>query len=73
MPKSVDERALREIHDEAIADEAALERPSEDLPPPAVIRELGQIKLTGLDGKAVALESLWSDRAAAMVFLRHYG
>lgn len=31
------------------------------------------ISVTGLDGKEMALESLWRARRVVLVFLRHFG
>ncbi len=31
------------------------------------------ISVTGIDGKDVALESLWQGRRVVLVFLRHFG
>ena len=44
-----------------------------DLPPKAVIQELGEVELQELDGSTTRLDSLWQKRAAAFYFLRHYG
>ena len=46
---------------------------SEDVPPRSAIEALGSIKLLELDGSTVELGTLWEQRPAALVFLRHYG
>jgi hypothetical protein len=43
------------------------------LPPPAVLGKLGTTKIQELSGGWVPLSSLWDDRPAAIVWLRHYG
>jgi hypothetical protein len=35
--------------------------------------KLAAMTLPDVDGKAVRLGSLWADRPAVVVFLRHYG
>jgi hypothetical protein len=36
-------------------------------------RDLGEIALPDQDGNEVRLADLWHERAAALVWLRHYG
>ncbi len=43
------------------------------LPPPSVVEKLGAIQVQELDGGWVELGSLWTERPAAIVWLRHYG
>jgi hypothetical protein len=40
---------------------------------PADARELGEVVVRDLDDREVQLRSLWRDRPAVLVFLRHYG
>jgi len=35
--------------------------------------KLAEITLPDVDGKPIQLGSLWADRPAVVVFLRHYG
>jgi len=35
--------------------------------------DVAALPLTGLDGAKVPFESLWADRPAVVVFLRHFG
>ena len=46
---------------------------STGLPPPSVLVKLGATRDRELSGDWVPLSSLWSDRPAAIVWLRHYG
>lgn len=46
---------------------------SSQLPPPAVLVKLGATKVQELSGEWVPLGSLWSERPAVIVWLRHYG
>jgi hypothetical protein len=39
----------------------------------SIAARLAPIVLPDADGQPVRLGSLWSDRSAAVVFLRHYG
>jgi hypothetical protein len=41
--------------------------------PPEDASELADIVVRDLDGADVRLGSLWADRPAVLVFLRHYG
>jgi hypothetical protein len=41
--------------------------------PPARADELAEIVLKDHDGRDVRLGDLWKDRAAALIWLRHYG
>lgn len=41
--------------------------------PPERADELAEIVLQDHDGRAVRLGDLWSERPAALVWLRHYG
>ena len=43
------------------------------LPPAAVLAKLGATEVQELSGDWVPLSSLWEDRPAAIVWLRHYG
>jgi hypothetical protein len=43
------------------------------LPPPAVLSRLGATKVQELSGEWVELGSVWRERPAAIVWLRHYG
>jgi hypothetical protein len=70
---AVDRKTVAAIAREAAADAAALRAGATDLPPAPVIAELGRVKLRELDGNETALKTLWKDRPAALVFLRHYG
>jgi hypothetical protein len=73
--ESHDERAHRAIREEAEEEKALLAAVAapDQLPPEGIIRALGEVKLTDLDGSEVELGSMWRDKAAALVFLRHYG
>ena len=44
-----------------------------DNPPMSLAGTLAPITLPDADGKSVRLGSLWADRPAVVVFLRHYG
>jgi len=46
---------------------------STELPTPVVMERLGAVELEDADGSRVKMGSLWEDRPAAVVFLRHYG
>ena len=41
--------------------------------PPAHANELAELVLQDHDGRAIRLGDLWSDKPAALVWLRHYG
>jgi hypothetical protein len=41
--------------------------------PPETARALADVTLPDHDGNDVRLGSLWEDRPALLVFLRHYG
>jgi hypothetical protein len=70
-----DQRAVRAIRQEAEEERAVLEAVAhpDDLPPASIVKALGEIKLTETDGSETELATLWRDRPAALVFLRHYG
>ena len=34
---------------------------------------LSELEFFGVDGQSVRIESLWADRPALLVFLRHFG
>ena len=70
-PHTVDLQTVAAILGEARAQEA--EVLSDEVPPDSAIRKLGKVELQELDGSTVALGTLWEDRPAALVFLRHYG
>jgi hypothetical protein len=70
-PHIVDLETVARILAEAREQEA--EVLSDEVPTDAAIARLGKVKLQELDGSTVALGSLWADRPAALVFLRHYG
>lgn len=46
---------------------------SEKPPSAAAMKRLGEISVQELDGNWIELRSLWEDRPAAIIFLRHYG
>ena len=70
-PYTVDLQTVGKILAEAKEQEA--EALSDDVPPQSVIEALGKVKLLELDGSTVALGTLWEQRPAALIFLRHYG
>jgi hypothetical protein len=70
-PHEVDLKTVEAILVEARKQEA--EVLSDEVPPDNAITRLGKVKLQELDGSTVALGTLWEDRPAAVVFLRHYG
>jgi hypothetical protein len=70
-PHQVDLEAVESILAEAREQEA--EVLSDEVPPDSAIRKLGKVQLQELDGSTTPLGSLWGDRPAAIVFLRHYG
>ncbi|HEV3231140.1 MAG TPA: hypothetical protein VG245_02675 [Candidatus Dormibacteraeota bacterium] len=49
------------------------ERPPAQDPPAPVIEALGEVELPNLEGRAVRVGTLWEERPAALIFLRHYG
>ena len=42
-------------------------------PPAKIITALGEIELPDLEGRQVRVGTLWEERPAALIFLRHYG
>lgn len=70
-PYNVDLQTVGKILAEARDQE--VEVLSEDVPPQSAIEALGGIKLLELDGSTVVLGTLWEQRPAALIFLRHYG
>jgi len=70
-PHTVDLQTVEQILAEARDQEAQVL--SDELPPQSAIRALGLVKLQELDGSTVALGTLWEQRPAVLIFLRHYG
>ena len=70
-PYTVDMQTVAKILAEA-RDQRA-EVLSEDVPPRSAMEALGKIQLQELDGSTVVLGTLWEQRPAALIFLRHYG
>ena len=70
-PQTVDLGTVRQILAEA--EEQGARVLSDEVPTQRAIRALGQVGLEELDGSMVALGTLWDQRPAVLVFLRHYG
>ncbi|MEA2684073.1 MAG: hypothetical protein QOK05_2401 [Chloroflexota bacterium] len=70
-PHEVDLKTVEAILAEARHQEAEVLSP--EVPPEKAITRLGKVEVEELDGSKIALGSLWEDRPAALVFLRHYG
>jgi hypothetical protein len=70
-PNKVDLDTVARILDEAREQEA--EVLSDEVPPESAIKKLGAVQLVELDGSSVKLGTLWDQRPAALIFLRHYG
>ncbi|HXO66732.1 MAG TPA: hypothetical protein VN863_01910 [Candidatus Dormibacteraeota bacterium] len=71
---SADIAAVRSILDEARKQEIVRLAHSPDrMPSDATMKKLGAVEVQELDGSRIRLDSLWKDRAAAVVWLRHYG
>jgi len=45
----------------------------ETMPSSAAMKRLAAARVQELDGAWIELGSLWEDRPAALIFLRHYG
>ena len=66
--------ALRSILSEAQKQEVVrLAHSPDPMPTDSVLKKLGAVEVQELDGSPIRLSSLWKDRAAAVVWLRHYG
>lgn len=73
-PHEADRRAVKAILDEAREEELVrLAHSPDPLPTNRVVARLGAVEVQELDGSRVRLDSLWLDRPAAVVWLRHYG
>lgn len=73
-PHAADIAAVRSILNEAQKQEVVrLARSPDPMPPDSVLKRLGAIEVEELDGSRIRLGSLWKDRPAAVVWLRHYG
>jgi hypothetical protein len=70
-PRTVDLQTVEQILAEARDQEAQVL--SDELPPQSANQALGLVKLQELDGSTVALGTLWEQRPAVLIFLRHYG
>jgi hypothetical protein len=57
----------------SIADVLGTAKQKERTRPPTDARELADLELTDLEGRAVRLGDTWSENPAVVVFLRHYG
>lgn len=74
QPRAADIAAVRSILTEAQKQEIVrLARSPDSLPPDSALKGLGGVDVQELDGSWIRLGSLWKDRAAAVVWLRHYG
>jgi hypothetical protein len=66
--------AVRSILNEAQKQEIVRLAGSPDpMPAESVLKKLGAVEVQELDGTRIPLGSLWKERAAAVVWLRHYG
>lgn len=73
-PHQADRAAVQAILDEAREEELLrLANTPDPLPSAPAVARLGAIKVQELDGGTIRLDSLWQDRPAAVVWLRHYG
>jgi hypothetical protein len=73
-PHQADRKAMQAIQDEAREEELLrLARTPDPLPTIRAVARLGAVEVQELDGSWVRLDSLWRDRPAAVVWLRHYG
>jgi hypothetical protein len=71
---AADIAAVRSILNEAQKQEIVrLAHSPDPMPSASVIQKLGAVEVQELDGSRIPLGSLWSERAAAVVWLRHYG
>jgi hypothetical protein len=75
MPRvvSVDERTIATIVKEALRLESLAPSLPGELPDSRTVTKLGGLSLEDIDAGEVRLKSLWEDRPAALIFLRHYG
>jgi hypothetical protein len=74
QPRAADIATVRSILTEAQKQEIVrLARSPDPVPPDSVVKRLGAVEVQELDGSWIRLGSLWKDRAAAVVWLRHYG
>ena len=65
---------MQATQDEAREEELLrLARTPDPLPTMREVARLGAVEVQELDGSWVHLDSLWRDRPAAVVWLRHYG
>jgi len=64
--------ALLDSPDEALENEA-VPQPSQSSSQSTISAKLAEIVLPDSAGRLVRLGSLWADRPAVIVFLRHYG
>lgn len=65
---------MRSILGEAQKQEIVrLARSPDRVPSDSVLKKLGAVEVEELDGSRIRLDSLWKDRPAAVVWLRHYG
>ena len=70
----VDRKAVKAILDEARQEELLrLANTPDPVPTKGAVARLGAVQVQQLDGSWIRLDSLWQDRPAAVVWLRHYG
>ena len=69
-----DRKAVKAILDEAREEELLrLAHTPDPLPTKRAVAHLGAVRVQELDGSWIRLDSLWQERPAAVVWLRHYG
>jgi hypothetical protein len=74
LAHAADIAAVRSILSEAQKQEIVrLARSPDRMPSDSVLKRLGGVEVQELDGTRIRLDSLWKDRPAAVVWLRHYG
>jgi hypothetical protein len=72
-PHQADRRAVKAIQEEAREEELLRLATPDPLPTMRAVARLGAVEVQELDGSWIRLDSLWRDRPAAVVWLRHYG
>ena len=69
-----DRQAVKAILDEAREEELLrLANTPDPVPTARAVARLGAVEVQELDGSWIRLDSLWQERPAALVWLRHYG